>query len=247
MQVVGLRARPYSRAMVALAPPPPPPIYAPCPAAAKELHAAAKCGYVVLPLDRTRPDGKTIRVYFERYPRRNSDVPRESTIVSIEGGPGYPVTEDRIGRVELWEPLSSRHDLVLVDLRGTGGAPRSAARRSRADPSTTSRARGAAPSRSGRSATSTRPRRASRTSRRSCARSTRAASTCTATPTGRMQPRPTRCASRSACARSRSTAPTRCRARTRRGPTSSRRSASGSCSRAPAHRAARPGPGRQLV
>jgi pimeloyl-ACP methyl ester carboxylesterase len=103
-------------------PPPPPPILAPCPAAAKELHAAAKCGYVVVPLDRTKPDGKTIRVYFEKYPRRNKELPRESTIVSIEGGPGYPVTEDRIGRVELWRALSRRHDLLLVDLRGTGGS-----------------------------------------------------------------------------------------------------------------------------
>jgi pimeloyl-ACP methyl ester carboxylesterase len=103
-------------------PPPPPPILAPCPAAAKELHAAAKCGYVLVPLDRTKPDGKAIRVYFEKYPRRNKELPRESTIVSIEGGPGYPVTEDRIGRVELWRALSRRHDLLLVDLRGTGGS-----------------------------------------------------------------------------------------------------------------------------
>jgi pimeloyl-ACP methyl ester carboxylesterase len=108
--------------MPALAPPPPPapPITAPCPAEARELHRAAQCGYVTVPLDRTKPGGKTIRVYFERYPRRNREVPRVSTVVSLEGGPGYPVTPDRAGRVELWWPVSSRHDLVLVDLRGTG-------------------------------------------------------------------------------------------------------------------------------
>jgi pimeloyl-ACP methyl ester carboxylesterase len=103
-------------------PPPPPPVYASCPAAAKELHAAAKCGHVVVPLDRTKPGGRKIRVYFEKYPRRDKHVPREATVVSIEGGPGYPVTEDRIGRVELWRPLSSRRDLLLIDLRGTGGS-----------------------------------------------------------------------------------------------------------------------------
>ncbi|MGH3040351.1 MAG: hypothetical protein ACRDNG_01175, partial [Gaiellaceae bacterium] len=109
--------------MVALPPPPPPPpILAPCPAEARELHRAARCGYVRVPLDRTKAGGQTIRVYFERYPRRNRRLPRISTVVSIEGGPGYPVTPDRAGRVELWQPVSGRRDLVLVDLRGTGGS-----------------------------------------------------------------------------------------------------------------------------
>ncbi len=107
--------------MLAL-PPPPPPILAPCPAEARELHRAAQCGHVVVPLDRSKPGGKTIRVYFERYPRRLRGEPRQSTVVSLEGGPGYPVTEDRAGRVELWRPVSGRRDLVLVDLRGTGGS-----------------------------------------------------------------------------------------------------------------------------
>ncbi len=121
MSVEAQRGRAYHRSMIAL-PPPPPPILAPCPAEARELHRAAQCGYVLVPLDRTKPGGKTIRVYFERYPRRNRDAARVSTVVSIEGGPGYPVSADRAGRVELWRPISSRHDLVLVDLRGTGGS-----------------------------------------------------------------------------------------------------------------------------
>ena len=111
--------------MLALAPPPPPPpppIVAPCPAEARELRRGVRCGYVTVPLDRARPGGKTVRVYFERYPRRNRKVPRASTVVSLEGGPGYPVTTDRAGRFELWWPVSSRRDLVLVDLRGTGGS-----------------------------------------------------------------------------------------------------------------------------
>ena len=95
---------------------------APCPAEARELHRAAQCGFVTVPLDRANPGGKTIRVYFERYPRRNRAVPRESTVVSLEGGPGYAVTPGRASRVELWGPVASRRDLVLVDLRGTGGS-----------------------------------------------------------------------------------------------------------------------------
>jgi pimeloyl-ACP methyl ester carboxylesterase len=109
--------------MPALAPPPPPPpILAPCPAEARELHRAAQCGYVRVPLDRSKPGGKSIRIYFERYPRRLRAEPRVSTVVSIEGGPGYAVTPGRSSRVELWRPVSGRRDLVLVDLRGTGGS-----------------------------------------------------------------------------------------------------------------------------
>ena len=106
--------------MVALAPPPPPPIVVACPAEARGLHHAAKCGYVRVPLDRTKPRGRTIRVYFERYPRRKRALRRISTVVSLEGGPGYPVTPGRASRVELWRPVSGRRDLLLVDLRGTG-------------------------------------------------------------------------------------------------------------------------------
>ena len=75
-----------------------------------------------VPLDRANPGGRTIRVYFERYPRRNKDLPRISTVVSLEGGPGYAVTPGRWDRVDLWRPLSRRRDLVLIDLRGTGGS-----------------------------------------------------------------------------------------------------------------------------
>ena len=100
--------------------PPPPVILEPCPVEALELHRRATCGFVPVPLDRTRPNGTKIRIYFERYPRRLRNEARVSTVVSIEGGPGYPVTPDRIGRVEMWRPISLRRDLLLVDLRGTG-------------------------------------------------------------------------------------------------------------------------------
>lgn len=73
-----------------------------------------------VPLDRSRPAGKKIRIYFEWYPRRNRSRPPIATLVSIQGGPGYPTAADRLGRVELWRPVSRLRDLLLVDLRGTG-------------------------------------------------------------------------------------------------------------------------------
>jgi pimeloyl-ACP methyl ester carboxylesterase len=109
--------------MVALAPPPPPPpIVVECPAEARQLRRDAQCGFVRVPLDRASQGGRTIRVYYERYPRRQQKLPRVSTVVSLEGGPGYAVTPGRWDRVDLWRPVSARRDLVLVDLRGTGGS-----------------------------------------------------------------------------------------------------------------------------
>src|SRR5262249_30218280 len=54
------------------------------------------------------------------YLRRDTAHPRTSTVVSIEGGPGYSTTADRDTRLEVWRPLNLHRDLVLIDLRGTG-------------------------------------------------------------------------------------------------------------------------------
>jgi hypothetical protein len=167
------------------------------PGEARQLHRDAQCGYVRVPLDRTKPDGKTIKVYFERYPRRNSELPRTSTVVSIEGGPGYPS-----------RPAARRASICGVRSRASGiscsstceepaGAHRSAARHSRASSAATWPAPAAVPPRSGRSETCIRPRKPCRTWRPCCARFTPARSASTATPTGRTPPRPTRSASRS--------------------------------------------------
>ena len=97
-------------------------IEAACPAEARSLPGRVRCGYVRVRLDRTKPNGKRIRIYFEHYGRRDRSRPRRSTIVSLEGGPGFPVTDDRADRAKLWRPVSKRRALVLVDLRGTGGS-----------------------------------------------------------------------------------------------------------------------------
>jgi pimeloyl-ACP methyl ester carboxylesterase len=91
-----------------------------CPAEVRSIDKQALCAFLRVPLDRANPGGQTIRIYFERYPRKDHTSPRLGTVVSIEGGPGYPTTPDRAGRVALWRPVSARRPLVLVDLRGTG-------------------------------------------------------------------------------------------------------------------------------
>jgi pimeloyl-ACP methyl ester carboxylesterase len=100
---------------------PPPKVNAvDCPEEARAIEKRATCGYVKLPLDREKPGGTKIRVYFELYPHSARGKPALSTILSIEGGPGYPTAADRDGRAELWRPVSDQRDLLLVDLRGTG-------------------------------------------------------------------------------------------------------------------------------
>jgi pimeloyl-ACP methyl ester carboxylesterase len=91
-----------------------------CPDEARAIEKRARCGYVKLPLDREEPAGPKIRIYFELYPHRERGKPTLSTVLSIEGGPGYPTAADRDARAELWYPVAGRHDLLLVDLRGTG-------------------------------------------------------------------------------------------------------------------------------
>lgn len=78
------------------------------------------CGFVRVPLTRSLPDGRTIRIYFEHRSRSDRSRAPVSTVLSVEGGPGFSTTADRSARIQLWRPLSARRDLLLVDLRGTG-------------------------------------------------------------------------------------------------------------------------------
>ena len=78
----------------------------------------ARCATISVPLDRTRPGGPRIRIYFEQYrPRGRRPT---GTIVAIEGGPGYPTSGSRDSYIGLFRPLLGTRRLILVDLRGTG-------------------------------------------------------------------------------------------------------------------------------
>ena len=80
----------------------------------------ARCGSVAVPLDRAHPALGTLHIGYERYPHRNTALSPLEPIVAIEGGPGYPTTLSRDYYLPLFRPLMDRHDLLLVDLRGTG-------------------------------------------------------------------------------------------------------------------------------
>jgi pimeloyl-ACP methyl ester carboxylesterase len=80
----------------------------------------ARCGHIRTAVDPLRPRLGKQRVGFEWYPRSNKKRPSQGTLVGHEGGPGYPSTGSRGYFLGLFEPMSDRHDVLLVDQRGTG-------------------------------------------------------------------------------------------------------------------------------
>jgi pimeloyl-ACP methyl ester carboxylesterase len=78
------------------------------------------CGILERPLDPTGTVHGTIPIYFEYYPHTSAEAPLAGTIVTTEGGPGFPATESRDEYLALAGPLRSNHDVVIMDNRGTG-------------------------------------------------------------------------------------------------------------------------------
>jgi pimeloyl-ACP methyl ester carboxylesterase len=80
---------------------------------------AAYCGHLDRALDPAGIIPGRVAVHFEFYPHRNSG-PAAGTLVATEGGPGYPATLSRDDYLDLFRPLMSDRDVLLMDNRGTG-------------------------------------------------------------------------------------------------------------------------------
>ncbi len=80
----------------------------------------AYCGSVIRPFDPAGEVSGTIAIGFELILHQDESQPALETIVATEGGPGYPSTGTASSYVGLFAPLMDRHDLLLVDNRGTG-------------------------------------------------------------------------------------------------------------------------------
>ena len=80
---------------------------------------AAYCGQLDRTLDPAGTIPGRVSVHFEFYPHRKRG-PAVGTLVATEGGPGYPATMSRDDYLDLFKPLMSDHDVVLMDNRGTG-------------------------------------------------------------------------------------------------------------------------------
>ncbi len=83
---------------------------------------AVRCGSIAVPLLRPAQDGggRKLRVRFRVYPRTLRARPALEPIVAAEGGPGYPTIDSAESYLFMLGPLRRRHDLIVMDNRGTG-------------------------------------------------------------------------------------------------------------------------------
>ena len=83
---------------------------------------SVRCGSLRVPLLRGAPagGGRTLRVHFRVFPRTQRDRPALEPIVAAEGGPGYPSIDSAESYLFMIGPLRRRHDLIVMDNRGTG-------------------------------------------------------------------------------------------------------------------------------
>jgi pimeloyl-ACP methyl ester carboxylesterase len=82
--------------------------------------ARAYCGHLDRPWEPGDPAAGTVRVGFAFRPARDQDRPALGTYVPHEGGPGYSTTGTGASYAAMYGPLLNRHNLLLVDQRGTG-------------------------------------------------------------------------------------------------------------------------------
>ena len=90
---------------------------APCPKLqGAETLADASCGYLVVHEDRSRPDGRTIRLMVAKFPARSPEK-RADPVVYLAGGPGD------IAPLEVNELIAANfirdRDILVVSQRGT--------------------------------------------------------------------------------------------------------------------------------
>ena len=81
----------------------------------------ARCGSVVVPLDRSDPESPLTEVAFALVPHTDTSRPGLGTVVPNPGGPGTS-TIDATGELftQALAPLADRRDVLLVDPRGVG-------------------------------------------------------------------------------------------------------------------------------
>ncbi len=78
------------------------------------------CGTIRVPLYRMRPGLGSLLVSFRVYPRTDPATPALEPMVAMEGGPGYPSIGSASTYRFMLGPLNRRHDLIVMDQRGTG-------------------------------------------------------------------------------------------------------------------------------
>ena len=87
-----------------------------CPAIPVKALANARCGYLVVPEDRSQPGGGTIRLIVAIVPSRSAR-PQPDPVVYLAGGPGGIALNEADLAVSIG--LNQDRNLILMDQRGT--------------------------------------------------------------------------------------------------------------------------------
>src|SRR5512139_3527558 len=86
-----------------------------------QLPESVECGHLIVPEDRSRNDGRTVRLAVAVL-KATGEAPTSDPFVYLSGGPGSGALEGNMQgyTAEFAAPLQSKRDLVFFDQRGTG-------------------------------------------------------------------------------------------------------------------------------
>lgn len=77
------------------------------------------CGFVTVPENPNKPDGKQIQVHYVVLPAvKNAN--HEEALLAIAGGPGQSAIENAAGFDAMLSKVRQQRDILLIDQRGTG-------------------------------------------------------------------------------------------------------------------------------
>lgn len=77
------------------------------------------CGFVTVPENPNKPDGKQIQVHYVVLPAVKN-VNHEEALLAIAGGPGQSAIDNAAGFDSMLNKVRQQRDILLIDQRGTG-------------------------------------------------------------------------------------------------------------------------------
>jgi pimeloyl-ACP methyl ester carboxylesterase len=78
-----------------------------------------RCGFVTVPENPAKPDGKQIEVHYAVLPAIKPSFPSEA-FLAIAGGPGQSAIDNADGFERMFHKVRQTRDILLIDQRGTG-------------------------------------------------------------------------------------------------------------------------------
>lgn len=84
-----------------------------------DLAERLDCGFITVPEDRTKPNGKQIDIHYVVLPAIKNGANSEA-FLAIAGGPGQSAIDNAAGFSRMFSKVRQKRDILLIDQRGTG-------------------------------------------------------------------------------------------------------------------------------